>query len=142
MTPLRLMPDIEADLIAYYATVPDLQALVDTRIYPELPSGVIYPALTARNLSNRTTMPRWLEACTIELAGWTHRDIAHARRMARDICETAVAATYQLINRTLGTSVVMGPQAVTGPRSVPDSIDPGITNPRFIAEVSFTYHPK
>lgn len=139
---LRLMPDIEAALVAYLLTVPDVQALVDTRVYPELPQGVIYPCLTCRSLISRQTMVRWLDANTVEVAGWAHRDIAHARRMARDVCETGVAALYQLVNKVLSNVVIMGPVAVTGPRSIPDQIEAGITNPRFIAEVSFTYHPK
>lgn len=138
---ITLMPDIEDGIIDYLLTSTDLQALVSSRIYPELPPSVVYPLLTARVLSSRTGAPRWLEAVTLEVAGWSHRDLTGARKLARNVCETGVAVLYKAVNKSVSDCLICGPVATVGPRSVPDTIAEGVTNPRFIAEVTLTYHP-
>jgi hypothetical protein len=138
---MMLLPDIEHRLIEHLLTVPDLEDIVDNRIYAELPPNVVYPCVTVKIISSRSAHPRWLEAGTFEVAGWSNRQFSGARRLARDTCETAVSALHSLVNTVIGDVVVVGPVATTGPRPVPDQISAGVTNPRFIAEVSMTYHP-
>jgi hypothetical protein len=137
------MPDIEDALIDYLVADTGVGAVVVDRIYAELPRGVVYPAVTVRLLIQRSGVPRWLQSpATVEVAGWAHRDDAHGRKNARAACETAVAAINALRNAVLGDVVVVGPIATTGPRSVPDQLEPGVVNPRWIAEVSLAYHPR
>lgn len=138
---LHTMPDIESRVIGHLLTVTEVAAIVSDRVYAELPPEVVYPCITLRVISSLGSNPRWLEGATLEVAGWSNRQLASSRKGARDTCETAVAALCAMVNQTLGDVVVVGPIATTGPRSVPDQISPGVTNPRFIAEVSLTYHP-
>lgn len=142
MSDILVFPDIEAALIAHCLTVPELTALVGTRIFAEAPPGTAYPVLTLRKLSSRTLQVRWLETVTIEVAGESHRDVAGARSEARLVAETGVAVLNALSNRTVERCVIAGPVATVGPRPVPDVLATGVTNPRFIAEVTLTYHPE
>jgi hypothetical protein len=135
------MPDIELAIIAFLKDDFELEDLVHGRIYAELPAGVNYPALRVRRISGRAGVPRWLDAATIEVAGWGHRADASARRDARDTCELAVRALHDLQNTIVRDAVLCGPVATFGPREVPDTLASGVSNPRFIAEVSITYHP-
>ncbi len=142
MNDVIVFPDIEKALIKYLLTVPAITALVSTRVYAEAPAETPFPVITVRKLSSRAGgSPRWLEACTMEVSGESHRDVANARAEARLVCETAVAYLNALANSTIEGCVITGPVATTGPRPVPDVVTAGITNPRFIGEVSFTYHP-
>lgn len=138
---IQTAPDLESAVIDHLLGIAGLTTLVADRIYAELPPNVVYPALTVRTISSRSGSPRWLEAGTLEVAGWSNRSIARARRQARDVCEIAVTALNNLVNATLDGCVVVGPVATAGPRSVPDVVSQGVTNPRFIAEVSVTFHP-
>ncbi len=138
---ISTLPDIEAAVIAYLLADLDLGAIVDDRIYAELPTGVVYPCLTARTISGRAGVPRWIGSATFELAGWGHRNDANARRDARDACEAAVRALNDLANTTSLDALLCGPLATNGPRSIPDQISTGVTNPRFTAEVTLSYHP-
>ncbi len=135
------LPDIEAAVIAYLLTDFDLDVLVSNRIYAELPKDVVYPCVTARRISGRAGVPRWIDGATIEVAGWGHRNVPNGRREARDACEAACRALNDLANTTSLDAILCGPLATNGPRSIPDQIATGVTNPRFIAEVSLTYHP-
>lgn len=141
MSELLILPSIEIALLDYLASVSDVSTLVGGRIYPELPAGVLYPNLTMRKLSSRAGHPRWPENVTVEVAGREHRDVANGLSTAQHICEVAVAYLNTLVNVEIGGCVITGPQATTGPRPVPDQVTPGVTNPRYIAEVSLTYHP-
>lgn len=136
-----VLPDIEDAVIAFLLLDSDLEAIVDARIYAELPAGAVYPCVTARRISGRTGNPRWLGTVTIEVAGWGHRDDAHGRRDARDACEYAVRALQDATNTLSQDALLCGPIATNDPRSIPDQITPGVANPRFIAEVTLTYHP-
>ena len=135
------MPDIEASVIAYLLTDFELGSIVSTRIYAETPHDPTWPYVTARRISGRAGVPRWLDGATIEVAGWGHRNAAGARKEARDACEAAVRALQDIVNTPSLDAILCGPTATNGPRSVPDQISTGVTNPRFIAEVSLTYHP-
>lgn len=135
------LPDIEAAVIAYLLNDFELGSLVDSRIYAEIFPKVVYPALTARRISGHAGAPRWLDGATIEVAGWGHRNDAGSRKDAHDACEAAVRALQDIVNTTSLDAIICGPIATNGPRSVPDQISSGVTNPRFVAEVSLTYHP-
>ena len=134
-------PDIDDAIVAYLLTDTDLQAIVGTKIYAELPPGVAYPCVTARRISGRSGHPRWLGTVTIEVAGWGHRNDAHGRKDARDACEYAVRALQDTVNLLSQDALLCGPLATNDPRSVPDQVSPGVSNPRFIAEVTLSYHP-
>lgn len=135
-----VLPDIEDRLIDYLATVPAITNLVGTRVYAEL-VGTTYPVLTVRLLSSRAGVPRYWTDATFEVAGWASRNDANGRSAARLVAETAVAVLNDLSNRILGNAVVAGPVATFGPRSVPDQLESGVTNPRWIAEVTLPYRP-
>lgn len=136
-----VLPDIDDAVVAFLLTDTDLGGIVDARIYAELPPNAIYPCVTARRISGRSGQPRWLGTVTVEVAGWGHRDDAHGRRDARDACEYAVRALQDSVNTLSQDALLCGPLATNDPRSVPDQISPGVSNPRFIAEVTLTYHP-
>lgn len=136
-----VMPDIEYAVIQFLLDDPALGIVVSDRIYAELPPGVVYPCVTVRRISGRSGVPRWLDGATVEVSGWAHRDAAGARAEAHDACEYAVAAMNGISNTLADGAVLCGPVATSGPRSIPDTIKPGVTNPRFVAEVSLTYHP-
>lgn len=136
-----VMPDIDDAVITYLLTDTALGDIVSDRIYAERPESVVWPFVTAHKLSSRVANPRWLEAATIEIAAYGHRRDAHARRDAHDACEEAVRALNDLTNSTQIDAVICGVVATFGPRSVPDQLQSGEINPRFVAEVSLTYHP-
>lgn len=135
------LPDIEVAIIDYLLADFELDTIVANRIYPETPNNAVFPYLTARRISGRAGVPRWLDGATIEVAGWGNRNVVGARKEARDACEAAVRALNDLQNDIIDDLVLCGPTATSGPRAIPDQISPGVTNPRFIAEVSLTYHP-
>ena len=46
-----------------------------------------------------------------------------------------------LANTTSLDAVICGPLATLAHGGVPAQVSPGVTNPRFITDVSLTYHP-
>lgn len=136
-----VLPDIDDAVVALLLTDTDLQTIVGTKIYAELPAGAAFPCVTARRISGRSGVPRWIGTVTIEVAGWGHRNDANGRRDARDACEYAVRALQDTANTQSQDALLCGPIATNDPRSIPDQITPGVANPRFIAEVTLTYHP-
>ena len=135
------MPDVEAAVITWLLDDLILETIVSNRIYAETPSKAVYPYVTARRISGRSGVPRWLDGATIEIAGWGHRNDAGGRQDAHDACEQAVRSLNELQNDVVLDAVLCGPIATNGPRSIPDQISTGVANPRFVAEVSLTYHP-
>jgi hypothetical protein len=138
---VTVFPSIEKALLKYAITVPAITALVGNRVLDQSGPDVIFPFMVMRKLSSRARQVRWLETVTIEVQGEEHRDVVNATSRAELICETGVAVLNGLQNHVLDGCVIAGPIATTGPRLVPDQLAPGITYPRYVGEVTLTYHP-
>lgn len=141
MSDLLVFPDIEKALLKHALTLTPVTTLVSNRVWTQVEPSPVWPFMLMRKLSSRARQVRWLETVTIEVQGEEHHTIANAESAARLVCETGVAMLNSLKNHVLDGCVIAGPIATTGPRSVPDQLAPGITNPRYIAEVTLTYHP-
>lgn len=135
------MPDIEQVLIDYLLTDFELNANVSDHIWAELPSGAAFPCVTVTRISGRTGFPRWLDAATLQVAGWASVKNASGRKLARDACEQAVRALHEISNEIVDDAVLCGPLFATSPRSVPDVVASGLAHHRFISEVTLTFHP-
>lgn len=136
-----VMPDLEAALIAFLLDDFALADHVVGRIYAELPPEPTYPLVTLVLLSARGRVPRWLDAGTVTVTGWGSRAAANGRKDARDALAYALAALNTIANTTVGDAVLCGPVATFEHGSLVDRIGEGLSNPRFIADVSLTFHP-
>lgn len=132
-----LLPDVEAIVIDYLMSHTDVSAIVDDRVYTDIPEGPTYQFLTVLRIAGRPRpQPRWIDQAHLQIGAWGD-DVNFSREDVRDLCETAVAALHELVGNTpLG--VVTAVEDILGPRSLPD---PETSWPRFMAEVLVTAHP-
>lgn len=130
---VRLLPDAELLAIEYLRAHPDVDALVDGRVYGELPHEPTFPVLTLFRLPGRVIVPRHFVAARLQIDAW-----AETKGAARTVAETARAALYGASEATHTEGVVTGLEEILDIRWEPD---PENGLPRYLFEIELYVHP-
>lgn len=133
---LVILPNVEALISAFFRTQPELVALVDDRVYTELPKSPTFPAMRVTQYDDITVtdMPLWVIAAQIQVDSWggSKHDAWLTASTARGLLSSRLSGEH-----TLGT--VSGVR-FGGMRDEPDT-DYEPAKPRFYFTASVFAHP-
>lgn len=138
-----VMPDVEAVVIQYLASVLVAPSPVAGRVYDTIPPSPTYPLVTVGRIGGRPPVPRWLDRALLDVDGW-----GDTKGTARAACAEAWAALMDL-DDGVGTEgglltfgsiscVVTAVGAVAGLQWLPDD---ETDRPRYTSTVAVSYHP-
>jgi hypothetical protein len=84
---LRLGVDVEALVVDYLASVPEVFALVDVRVSTETGMVLGLPLVRVQRIGGTYAVPRWLERARLQIEAW-----ATTKEEANDLIRTIEAA--------------------------------------------------
>lgn len=131
--------DVEALVSKYLRASPDITALVDDRVYTDLPHDRVFPLVLVQRTGGNflVTRPLWLEQADLTLSafGGTHKQ-------AQQLVATCLSTLGGLRGRHSDGAVTGISVASTAYQPDPDSADTeGHARPRFVAVLSVLTHP-
>lgn len=129
---VRLLPDVEALLVAYLKAASAVTAIVGTRVSTELDDG--FPRVNLTLVTGREIVATHLDEQQVQVDAYAN-DKATANLLARTVRAVLLAAAG-----VHSRGVVTGVRTITPPRWTPDdSVTP--PRPRYLFEVGVTLHP-
>lgn len=135
-----LLPDVEQLLVQYTLDQPEVSALVDQRVYTELPAAKTFPAVRISRYSGAPAIgrPLWLDAALVQVDCW-----GGPKRLAWQIAETIRAVWADGLVGTHPEGVVSSVDFGEF-RDAPDDTEPpaaGKARPRFLFTATVRCHP-
>jgi hypothetical protein len=133
---LTLLPDIERLLSTFLRAQPEVQAIVDDRVYTVLPANKIFPLLRLTRVAGAPVMsrPLHLDQALVQVDAF-----GGSKRLAWQLAETCRAVTAQRLVGGHAEGVVTN-VAFGGLSDLPDGeFDP--PKPRLLFTVTITAHP-
>lgn len=132
------MVDVEALLTTYLRGQADVIALVDDRVYTDMPHDRTYPLVLVTRTGGGFTYKNYLEEADMEIAayGGTHKQ---AYTLANTCLYSMVAGivgshTDGVVTKVKATAISYSPE--------PDALDPqGHARPRMLLSATVTAHP-
>lgn len=92
MAPLALIPDVEQLAANYLRTVPEITAIVGTRVYTAVPPApVVWPLLRLERIGGTVEPLGWLSLGRLQVEAW-----ADEKPDALDLARTALAVLLDL----------------------------------------------
>lgn len=133
MSPLHLMVDAEALVVAFLAGQADVAALVGSRISTELPPAPTFPLVRLERIGGLTGTPAHLDRARIQVEAW-----GATKGEAHTVAATVRAALFEELPGTHPLGVVTGAEEDLGLTWSPD---PESDQPRYVFGVAAFIHP-
>jgi hypothetical protein len=143
---LRVMPDAKELVAAYLRDQPEVQALLEDRVYGEIPDPAVYPlaVLTVVPSAGQAVRER-LDEVHLQVDAWSMlREEGGSPEEAQAIAavlRAAILAEERITGAqpvAVPIAVVQGTRDVMGPQELPD---PVTARPRYLFEVAIFLHP-
>jgi hypothetical protein len=132
----RLLPDVEALVVAWLKAHPSVSALVGTRVATELPAAPAWPFLTVTQIGGNELIADHLDDQYLQLMSW-----GDSKGQANLLIRTARAALIELRGENTSRGVVTDVRTTFTPFWQPDdSVSP--PRPRYRCDFSLVCHPQ
>jgi hypothetical protein len=135
MTEVNVLPDVEVLLIDFLLAQPEVTAIVDDRVYSELPKDKEFPLVRVHQFGSLPARsPRWYETATVQIEAY-----GGPKRTARLLADTCAGVMEARLVGVHDQGVVTG-VTFTGFADLPDDVfQPA--RPRWLFTALPTIHP-
>jgi uncharacterized protein DUF3168 len=131
--PVIVLPDVESIVVAYLKANPQVDAVVDGRVYGELPPRVDFPAIAILLVSDDVPIDWWLSGAWIQVDCF-----GTTREQARTLARITHAELIGMSGKQPDGSVVSSVSTISGVRHIGEPVD---NRARYQVSVRINVHP-